>query len=177
MTFDPLVFDNPEESARAFGIITEEDPFRLVIRGHAMVEEVVDGAIDAAFADGTPDELKRLNLPARLALAEALELLTTEVVAAVKALAKVRNRLAHGGDDVVTSDERRALRVAFEPLIGADDVDLDDWSEIDQLRIIVSGTWAVNDYVECFVQQNSGSALNLVASGNFSPEFSMVRVV
>jgi hypothetical protein len=77
---------------------------------------VLDGAIEAAFRTGTPDELKRLRLPARLALAQALELLTDEVATAIAALAKIRNRLAHGGDDVVTADERRALRDAFEPL-------------------------------------------------------------
>lgn len=35
---------------------------------------------------------------------------------------------------------------------------------------------AVNDYVEIIVQQDSGGALNVVASGNASPEFGMVRV-
>ena len=41
-----------------------------------MVEEVLDGAIDAAFREGTPGELKRLRLAARIALAEGLELIT-----------------------------------------------------------------------------------------------------
>lgn len=35
---------------------------------------------------------------------------------------------------------------------------------------------AVNDYVELFVHQSSGGALNVSAAGNMSPEFSMVRV-
>ena len=35
---------------------------------------------------------------------------------------------------------------------------------------------AVNDYVELKVYQDSGGALNVLASGNFSPEFMMVRV-
>lgn len=35
---------------------------------------------------------------------------------------------------------------------------------------------AVNDYVELLVIQISGGSLNIVASGNHSPEFSMVRV-
>lgn len=34
---------------------------------------------------------------------------------------------------------------------------------------------AVNDYVELMVRQDSGGALNVVASGNFSPEFMMSR--
>ena len=66
-------FDTEEESARAFAILTEEDPFRLVIRGHAMVEDMLDRAINAAFCDGTPRELAKLRLGARVALAEALE--------------------------------------------------------------------------------------------------------
>jgi len=35
---------------------------------------------------------------------------------------------------------------------------------------------AVNDFVELSVQQNSGGALNILSSGNYSPEFSMVRL-
>lgn len=35
---------------------------------------------------------------------------------------------------------------------------------------------AVNDYVELFVYQDSGGALNVLASGNYSPEFGMVWV-
>lgn len=35
---------------------------------------------------------------------------------------------------------------------------------------------AVNDYVECVVTQDSGGNLNVNSTGNFSPEFMMVRV-
>ena len=133
-------FDSPEESRTAFDLISEADPFRL-IRGHASVEETLDRAIDAAFRAGTPPELKNLRLPARLALAEALELVTEEVVTAIKALAMVRNRLAHGGDDLVTVEEIRTLRAAFQPFDEGSDVELDDWSEDAQLRIIVAGIW------------------------------------
>jgi hypothetical protein len=35
---------------------------------------------------------------------------------------------------------------------------------------------AVNDYVQLVVVQDSGGALNVSAAGNYSPEFSMVRV-
>ena len=35
---------------------------------------------------------------------------------------------------------------------------------------------AVNEYVELLAWQDSGGALNAVAAGNYSPEFSMVRV-
>ena len=49
-----------------------------------------------------------------------------------------------------------------------------------------SGTWqqnissiynfAVNDYVELLVRQDSGGALNVNSTGNYSPEFGFVRV-
>jgi hypothetical protein len=67
-------------------------------------------------------------------------LITNEVAVAAKALADVRHRLAHGGEDAVTDEEFQTLRNAFDPLIG-DDIDLDEWSEEDQLRIIVAGIW------------------------------------
>lgn len=35
---------------------------------------------------------------------------------------------------------------------------------------------AVNDYIEVQVLQDSGGALNVVFSGNYTPEFSMIRV-
>jgi len=35
---------------------------------------------------------------------------------------------------------------------------------------------AVNDYVECRVSQSSGGAINILSTGNLSPEFMMVRV-
>jgi hypothetical protein len=31
-----------EEAERVFEIITAKDPFRLIIRGHALIEEVID---------------------------------------------------------------------------------------------------------------------------------------
>ena len=76
-------------------LFLEKDEFRLVIRGFGLFEEILDDAIGAAFRDGLPDELSRLRLPARLALAQALELITPEVGRAIKALAKIRNEFAH----------------------------------------------------------------------------------
>lgn len=35
---------------------------------------------------------------------------------------------------------------------------------------------AINDYVQTFVYQTSGGALNVAAAGNFTPEFGMVRI-
>lgn len=111
-----------EEYDRATDIFAgEDDPFRLVIRGHALIEEVVDQGIDNAFADGMPAELKRLRLAARLSLAQALELITPEVAKAVTTLAKIRNRLAHGVDADVTDEDVRSLLRVLEPFAEPDD--------------------------------------------------------
>ena len=44
--------------------------------------------------------------------------------------------------------------------------------------IVVSSlySFAVNDYVEVLANQDSGGALNILSTANFSPEFMMVRV-
>jgi len=43
--------------------------------------------------------------------------------------------------------------------------------QVDSLMLL-----AVNDYVELMATQDSGGALNVLATGNYSPEFMMVRV-
>ena len=49
-------------------------------------------------------------------------------------------------------------------------------SDTHTLNITRQYVLAVNDYVELLALQSSGGALNVVAAGNYSPEFSMVRV-
>ena len=44
------------------------------------------------------------------------------------------------------------------------------------LQVSCAYALALNDYVELVVQQSSGGALNVNSTGNYSPEFSMVRV-
>jgi hypothetical protein len=52
--------------------LIDKDEFRLVVRGQALVEDILNKGLGSALPAGTPDELKRLSLPARLALAQAL---------------------------------------------------------------------------------------------------------
>lgn len=44
------------------------------------------------------------------------------------------------------------------------------------LVVVTLYDMAVNDYVELIAAQNSGGALNVLATGNYSPEFMMHRV-
>jgi hypothetical protein len=104
-----------------------------------------------------------MRLPARIALAEALELITTAVANGISAVAKIRNRLAHGGDDNVTAAEVRSLREAFAPFEG-DDIDFDRYAKQDQLRILVAGIWQATDYtVEYALEKRADAELALAA--------------
>jgi hypothetical protein len=83
-----------------------------------LIEGVLDEGIDSALPAGTPDEFKRLRLPARLALAEALELLTPEVARAIKGLAAIRNEFAHGLRDDFTQMDAERMANAIRPFMG-----------------------------------------------------------
>jgi hypothetical protein len=134
-------FLTPEESDRALAIVNNaDDSFRVVIRGSALIEDQLKKVINAGFRDGTPAELKGLRIPAQLALAEALGLVTPDVVNAITALRRIRHRLAHGSNEEVTKDDVRTLLKAFEQIFR--DVAPDrERSEADQLRFVVYGIW------------------------------------
>jgi hypothetical protein len=129
-------FGSEAESQRVFNVISTDDPFRLVIWGHSLVEEALDNAINAAFEEGTPDELKRIRLAARVALARGLGLISDEVATAITALAKVRNDLAHRVDANLTRDHVRSLRRAVRPF-WPDGVDPNGYSRIEKMRIAI----------------------------------------
>jgi hypothetical protein len=129
-------FGSEAESQRVFNVISTDDPFRLVIWGHSLVEEALDRAINDAFAGGTPDELKRIRLAARVALARGLGLISDEVATAITALAKVRNDLAHHVDANLTRNHVRSLRRAVQPF-WPDDQSPDGYSRIEKVRIAV----------------------------------------
>ena len=129
-------FGTEAESQRVFDVIATDDPFRLVIWGHSLVEEALDGAINEAFVEGTPDELKRIRLAARVALARGLGLISAEVATAITTLAKIRNDLAHHVDATLTREHVRSLRKAVQPFWPAD-VNADGYSRIDKMRIAV----------------------------------------
>ena len=131
-----FAFGTEEESQRVFEVIGTDDPFRLVIWGHSLVEEALDAAINDAFAEGTPDELKRIRLAARVALARGLGLISAEVATAITELAKIRNDLAHHVDATLTKEHVRSLRRAVQPF-WPEDVNPDSYSRIEKMRIAV----------------------------------------
>ena len=87
-------WDDEEVGLSSIGdVLDEKDPFRLVIRGFALIDGLLDEAISNAFGDRIPRELSGLRLPARLALAGALQVLPPDVSAAVRRLGKVNGEL------------------------------------------------------------------------------------
>jgi hypothetical protein len=91
------------------------DVFRMVIRGHAVVEETLDAGIAQGFGGETPSELRRLPYPARLALFAALapfdvppkrgERLRAPIVASGRSAAPTR-RGSRGPRDLAEAEVR-----------------------------------------------------------------------
>jgi hypothetical protein len=100
-------------------LLSEEDTFRLAIRAHAEVEQLVAMAIESLFVDHrTPDELKYLGFTRSLALAISLGLIPAEVKGLVKPLTDLRNDFAHTGGPVHLSPGRaRQLLRACRPYL------------------------------------------------------------
>jgi hypothetical protein len=110
---EPLTtFETPEELKEAIATITDPnaDGFRVVIRGCALVDDRIARVVDTALGEGAPRELKRMRVPDQLALAQALNFLTPDVVDAIKTLREIRHRLAHGSDEELTKADLRKLR-------------------------------------------------------------------
>jgi len=74
----------------------ERDPFKLAILGVAALEAEFVAAIEEAFVDGLPDELRDARWRIRLALVDALGLLPSGFRPIFDRLATIRNRFAHG---------------------------------------------------------------------------------
>jgi hypothetical protein len=104
-------------------LLDEDDPFRLVIRAHAAVEQYVKMAIQSRFIDQqVPDELKHLGFTRTLALAISLGLVPPEVKGLSRQFTKLRDDFVHGIISELTSE--RAKRV-FAPCRPYLDDDLD----------------------------------------------------
>jgi hypothetical protein len=67
--------EEPEQVPDIDEVLEEDDLFKLAIRGHAAVEELMNATIDEAFLGKTPGELTGLPFRTRLALFRVLTLL------------------------------------------------------------------------------------------------------
>jgi hypothetical protein len=162
-------FESFHESTRADALFEVADPFRLVIRGYALVDERLHEVVDAAFPGGTPAELKRLRLESRLALAQALGFLLPDVARATGVLAGIRHRLAHGTDGEVTKADFHALQAVFDDLFEAD---MNDMSKADKLRLMVLGIWqAMGNYANLALSERAERDTALAEKRKLSPEF------
>lgn len=126
-------------------LLGENDLFRLVIRGFALISEELDEAVANAFGGPIPSELSRLRLPARLALAEALGAVTPELSVAIQRLGKIRHGLAHKVAGEATDEEVRGLWDAISGEGELNGLDPNDYSPSDQLRLAISALWTAVD--------------------------------
>jgi hypothetical protein len=107
--------DTPPDVARLLDILNVDDPFRLLIRGFSLIVDLLDEGISEAFSEGTPEQLKGLRLPARLALAQALEVIPGDLASAISRIGKLRHRMAHTLDDGLGDTEARELFELAKP--------------------------------------------------------------
>lgn len=79
--------------------------------------------------------------------------------------------------DNATGSRLTRIRLNATSIIGANATGPDPTTGIGTAHTVVTTyVLAVNDYVEVWVRQDSGGALNVLANAAFSPEFSMVRI-
>jgi hypothetical protein len=94
-------------------LLREDDPFRLVIRAHAEIEQLIAMATRSVFIEGKmPEELKHLGFIRTLSLAISLGLVPSEAKGLIKPLTDLRNEFAHsqGPADVSRTRAREILR-------------------------------------------------------------------
>jgi hypothetical protein len=107
----------PQPRLKLEDVVHERDVFKLAIRGHAAVEELINLTIADALGGTTPAELRRLSFPARLALMIAFTPLDDGAARPIAALAKLRNDFAHGDIETLTLDRARSLADVFRPAV------------------------------------------------------------
>jgi hypothetical protein len=100
-------------------LLAEDDPFRLVIRAHAEIEQLVTLALVSAFIDQTmPDWLEHVGFKRDLSLAISLGLLAPSAKDLVGPLTRLRNKLVHDRGPVTVSAARaKAVLGPFRPYL------------------------------------------------------------
>jgi len=99
-----------------FGDGRNVDPFRLTILGFASIEYRLNEALAEAFDRELPDELRRSNFRARVALARALSLMPDDFRGPLGRVKKLRDDFANGKLDDLGSSEAAGLFAAIKEL-------------------------------------------------------------
>jgi hypothetical protein len=90
------------------------DPFRLVIRGHALIDERLDELLAYAYVGERPPFLRGPSFQRKVDLCVALGLMSSPSASLVNRLTKLRNEIAHGGDEVTTRRVKVVYSAAHE---------------------------------------------------------------
>lgn len=76
--------------------LQDDDPFRVAIRGHVVLEDIVDEALREMLTGHGSADVMGLQFSRRLALATSLGLITENDRRLVHELGRIRNDFAHG---------------------------------------------------------------------------------
>jgi hypothetical protein len=106
-------------------VLTEIDPFRLTIRGHATIEKAMNEALADAFEGGLPGAIRSLPFRTTLSLLIALGVIDEPHAEVVRAVTRLRNDLAHGKIHDVSLERARTLVEPVKPLLKSQPTSLD----------------------------------------------------
>jgi hypothetical protein len=90
------------------------DPFRFVIRRHALIDERPDELLECAFVGETPPFLRGPSFQRKVDLCVVLGLMSSPFASLINRLTKLRNEIAHGGDEVTTERVKVVYSAAHE---------------------------------------------------------------
>jgi hypothetical protein len=100
-------------------LVTEDDAFKLAIRGQTAIEGSIDAAIAEALVGDVPPELGPTTpFRTRLALAVGLMVIPPTFRDAFKEHARLRNDFAHGKIQELTPARAQELVASLRPLLG-----------------------------------------------------------
>jgi hypothetical protein len=90
------------------------DPFRLVVRGHALIDERLDELLAYAFVGERPPFLRGPSFQRKVDLCVVLGLMSSAFANLINRLTKLRNEMAYGADEVTTRRAKVVHSAAHE---------------------------------------------------------------
>lgn len=90
------------------------DPFRLVVRGHALIDDRLDDLLAYAFVGERPAFMRGTSFQRKIDLCVALGLMSSAFANLINRLTRLRNEIAHGADEVTTERARGVYSAAHE---------------------------------------------------------------